>query len=157
MEFVRTLPGVKNSEVQRLAITHQVGEHSIRVVDPVSLLACKLHLALKVDQTNRRDTDHVRILVLCVRAFLRETLLGAEAGALPVRGWLGAVERVLKLSESTQGRRAVRQLELDWHLALPQAEITASELKPVVQFRGKRLAQWRAKQEQTFKRPGRAT
>ncbi|MFN3407825.1 MAG: hypothetical protein ACK45B_02415 [Limisphaerales bacterium] len=152
VEFVRTLPGVKPSEVERFAVTHLFGEQTIRVADPVSLLACKLHLALTVDQTNRRDADHVRILVLCSRAFLRETLLGAADGALPVRGWLGAAERVLKLAESKLGRRAVRALELDWNRALPLVEIAASPLPPVVQFREKRLAQWRAKQLNRGKR-----
>ena len=98
-----------------------------------------------MDQTNRRDTDHVRILVLCTRAFLRETLHGAEANVLPARGWLGAIERVLKIAESKLGKRAVSTLELDWNHALPLAEIAASKLKPVVQFHELRLAQWRGK------------
>jgi len=151
------MPGVSAAEINRWAVSSERAGKAIRVVDPVSLLACKLHLALTVDQTNRRDTDHVRILVLCVRAFLRETLLGTEANTLPVRGWLGAVERVLKLSESKLGKRAVGNLKVDWSQALPLDEVTASRLKPVIQFRDQRLAQWRAKPSQTFKRPGRAT
>lgn len=147
VEFVRTLPGVKPSEVGRLAITHTIGEHTIRVVDPISLLTCKLNLALTVDQTHRRDTDHVRILILCTRAFLRETLIGAEAGALPIRGWLGAAERVLKLGESRLGRRAATALKLDWHQALPLPEIAASQSKAVTPFRKTRLVQWEAKLE----------
>ena len=145
IEFVRNMPGVTATEINRWAVSSEQVGKAIRVVDPVSLLACKLHLALKVDQTHRRDTDHVRILIFCTRAFLRETLLGAGAGNLPVRGWLGAVERVLKLADSKLGKRAARLLELDWNHALPLAEIRTCKLKPVVQFHEVRLAQWRAK------------
>jgi hypothetical protein len=145
IEFVRNMPGVSEAEINRWAVSSERAGRAIRVADPVSLLACKLHLALTVDQTNRRDADHVHILMLCTRAFLRETLRGAADGALPVRGWLGAVERVLKLAESKLGRRAARALELDWNRALPLVEIAASRLPPVLQFREKRLAQWRAR------------
>ena len=152
IEFVRTMPGVKPSEVERLAVTHQFGENLIRVVDPVSLLTCKLTLALTVDQTHRRDTDHVRILVLCTRAFLRETLRGAESGALPLRGWLGAVERVLKLAESKLGRRAVNRLTVDWEQALPIREIAASKLGKIAKFREQRFALWLANQKKFIAR-----
>ena len=115
------------------------------MLDPISLLACKLNLALTVDQTGRRDVDDVRILVQCVRAFLRETLRGAESGDLPVRGWLGAVERVLKLAKSKTGRRAAGKLGVDWRQVLPEAEVAACGLRQVEQLRRKRLAQWHTK------------
>lgn len=157
IEFVRNMPGVTATEINRWAVSSERSGKAIRIADPVSLLACKLHLALTVDQTNRRDTDHVRILVLCARAFLRETLLGAEVDALPVRGWLGAIERVLKLAESRLGRRSSDTLELNWSHALPLAEISASKLRAVIQFRKMRLALWRAKQAKRAKRTGQPT
>jgi hypothetical protein len=87
----------------------------------------------------------LRIMLVCVRAFLRETLRGVEAGTLPARGWLGAVERVLKLAESSQGKKAVRALGVDWIEALPLSEIAASGHRAAIRFREKRLVQWQAK------------
>ena len=89
--------------------------------------------------------EHLRIMLLCVRAFLRETLRGVEAGTLPARGWLGALERVLKLAESSRGKKAVRTLGVDWTHALPLTEITASGHPVVERFREKRMVQWQAK------------
>jgi hypothetical protein len=145
VEFVRFIPGVKPSDVVKLAIEHLYQGRLVRVLDPISLLCCKAYLALKVDQKERRDADHARIMVLCVRAFLRETLRGVESGELPPRGWLGAIERVLKLAESSIGRNAVRHLGLDWTQALPEVEIAASTHAAAVQLRKKRLPQWRSK------------
>ena len=114
IEFLRRFPGVKPHDAIRLAAEYEISGYHLRILDPVSLLSNKLYLALKVEQAERRDVDHLRIMLICVRAFLREALRGAESGLLPARGWLGAVERVLKLGESTLGKRASRALAVDW-------------------------------------------
>jgi hypothetical protein len=142
VEFVRVIPGVTVTEVRKSAVAAEYKGRFIRVVDPVSLLACKLDLALTVDQTGRRDADHVRILMLCVRAFLRETLRGVTDGNLPARGWLGAAERMLKLAESKLGRRAVQTLNLNWREAFPVLEIGASRHRLITRFRQQRWKVW---------------
>jgi len=145
IEVVRFFPGMPNAKILKWALTANRSGRRIRVLDPLSLLDSKLRLALKVDQKERRDVEHLRIMLLCVRAFLRETLHGVEASTLAARGWLGAVERVLKLAESTRGKKAVRTLGVDWTQALPLTEIAASDHRAAKRFREKRLVQWQAK------------
>jgi hypothetical protein len=145
IEVVRSFPGMPKAKIQQWALTANKGGKEIRVLDPLSLLDSKLQLALKVDQKERRDVEHLRIMLLCVRAFLRDTLRGVEAGTLSARGWLGAVERVIKLAESPRGKKAVRALGVDWTQALPLIEIAASGHRAAKQFREKRLVQWQAK------------
>ena len=145
IEVLRSVPGMPKARIQQWALTANRSGKEIRVLDPLSLLSSKLFLALKVDQKERRDVEHLRIMRLCVRAFLRETLRGVEAGALPARGWLGAVERVLKLAQSNQGKKAVRALGVDWTQALPLTEIAASNHRAAKQFREKRLVHWQTK------------
>lgn len=142
VEFIRQVPGATAAEIEKLAVTHDFTGRLIRIIDPVSLLACKLDLALTVNQIGRRDADHARILMLCTRAFLRETLRGVTDGSLPVRGWLGAMERVLKLAESKLGRRAARKLELNWRQVLPEIEIAANRNRQVTRFRQQRWKLW---------------
>lgn len=145
VEVVRVMPGVRPGVVEKSAAEYEFAGYSLRVADPISLLSCKLYLALHVDQKERRDVEHLRIMLVCVRAFLRETLRGVEAGALPARGWLGAVERVLKLAESSHGKKAVRTLGVDWTQALPLTEIAVSNHRAAIPFREKRLVQWQTK------------
>jgi hypothetical protein len=145
VEVVRLIAGVRPSVLEKSAAEYEFAEHRVRVADPISLLSSKLFLALKVDQKERRDVEHLRIMLLCVRAFLRETLRGVEAGSLPARGWLGAVERVLKLAQSNQGKKAVRALGVNWTQALPLTEIAASNHRAAKQFREKRLVHWQTK------------
>jgi len=147
VEFIRCVPGTTTAEVEKLAIEHEFLGQTIRVIDPVSLLACKLDLALTVDQTNRRDEDHFRILLLCTRAFLRESLQSVEKAELPARGWLGATERLLKIAEARIGSRATLKLGIQWPTVLPEADIAASKNRLITQFREKRLVQWLEKLE----------
>lgn len=147
VEFIRTVPGVSAAESNRWAVASQRDGVAVRVLDPISMLACKLHLALTVDQTQRRDGDHARILLLCTRAFLRATLRGVETGAWPTRGWLAAAERVLKLAETTTGAKAARQLGVDWRQVLPHPEIDAGLRRLIIRFREQRLAQWLKKMD----------
>jgi len=142
IEFVRRIAGIKSTDITAFAIERDFQGTQIRILDPISLLCGKANLALTVDQKPRRDVDHLRILIICARAFLRETLAGVEAGELPARGWLGAVERVLKLAESTIGKKASRKLAVVWRQALPEKEIAASHHRLVVKFRSVRLQQW---------------
>ncbi len=145
VEFLRSVPGVSVAEIHRWAVSSERAGVGVRVLDPISLLSCKLLLAFRIDQGQRRDADHARILLLCTRAFLRETLRAAEAGELSARGWLGAVERVLKLAESTTGQKAARQLDVDWRQVLPETEIAVSLHRLIIRFREQRLPQWREK------------
>ena len=151
VEFIRQVPGATKEAIEKRAVMHDYFGESIRIIDPVSLLICKLNLALSVDQTHRRDTEHVRILLLCTRGFLREILQRVETGELPGRGWLGAVERVLQLAESTTGKKSSARLNVDWQQVLPMAEIASCEKLTIIRFRTQRLLQWLEK----IKRPSR--
>jgi hypothetical protein len=141
IEFVRLISGVAKNKIESWAITAVRGQKEIRVLDPISLLIGKTNLAAHVDQKGRRDVEHLQILILCTRAFLRETLAGVDTGVLPARGWLGAVERVLKLAESSLGRKAARKLAVSWRMALPEKEIATAEHRLVSRFRRVRLSQ----------------
>ncbi len=145
IEVVASVPGVPAKLLQATALEATWEKHQIRVIDPISLLYAKAHLALKVQQKGRRDADHLAIMVLCVRAFLKETSRKIEDGSLPARNWLAAVERVLRLSESSTGAKTARRFGTDWTEVLPLNEIEHCAVSQIVPFRDKRLPRWKAK------------
>lgn len=134
IEIVRTVPGISGS-IEALAIEAELADKIIRVLDPISLLACKLDLLATVSQQHRRDLEHIRILIPCVRAFLREFLLQVEQNELPVRGWLGATNRVLKLTTSSRSRKIAGRFDIDWSEILPLREIDQSKHEKIIRFR----------------------
>jgi len=142
IEVVRTIPGVSTTAIEALAIEAEWAGHQIRVLDPISLLACKLELALTVSQEKRQDVEHLKILAPCVRGFLRELLKEVEHERLPAKGWLGAVTKIFELSKSTHGRKAAAKLKVDWHAILPLREISASTQAKIVRFREQQLPRW---------------
>jgi hypothetical protein len=82
IEVVRRIPDLSD-HVATPAIQVDWGGIPIRVLDPISLLACKLELAAPVPQDRRRDVPHLKILLPCVRAFLGELLHQVELGSYP--------------------------------------------------------------------------
>jgi hypothetical protein len=68
-----------------------------------------------------------------------------ESGEIAERGWLNAVERVLKLAEIKLGKKLAKELGIDWNQAFPLLEIAASSHRAAIQLREKRLPQWAAK------------
>jgi hypothetical protein len=142
IEVVRVIPGVKPGSLEALAVEAEWGGKQIRVMDPVSLMACKLRLALTLPQDKRQDVAHLKILVLCVRGFLREFLHEVERGAVPAAGWLGATRQLLKMARSTHGRKAVREFGLNWRAVLPMDDIQRCQNVKVARFKEQQLARW---------------
>jgi hypothetical protein len=145
IEIVRQIPGVTAAMVEALAIETEWSGRQLRVLDPLSLLACKLELAFTVPQAKRRDVAHLRMLVTCVRGFLRELLAGVEEGGLPAKGWLGAANRLMQLSKTTRGRKAASRFGIHWTQCLPLPELGQCLHPKIVRFREQQLARWLAK------------
>jgi hypothetical protein len=133
IEIVRSIPGIPTPATP--AIEAEWEGKSIRVLDPISLLACKLELARTVSQENRQDLNHLRILVPCVRGFLGELLQQVEAGNLPPRDWLKVANQVLKLTTNLGARRITSQHHIHWLEILPQAAIAKSQNAKIRRFR----------------------
>lgn len=140
IEIVRLIPGVSSTTVDALAIDTTWSGQQIRVLDPISLLLCKVKLALTVSQKERQDVEHLKILTFCVRGFLREVLGEVERGTIPVKGWLGAVNKLSGLAKSTHGRKVAQKFKIVWLEILPLAEISKSKNEKIISFREKNLS-----------------
>ena len=140
IEIVRRIPGV-SSAAQTPAIEAQWEKQIIRVLDPVSLLACELELTATVPQKNRRDAEHLKILVPCVRAFLRDVLQQVEIGKFPAWDWLNIVNQALKLTTSHRAKRIAGIFQIDWSGILPLAAIAQSKDEKIRRFHDQQLQQ----------------
>lgn len=140
VEVVRRIPGVSGS-ANTPAIQAEWEGKTIRVLDPISLLACKLELAATVSQTNRRDVPHLKMLVPCVRAFLNELLQQVELGALPAKEWLKVANQVLKLTTESRARKIGGKHQISWTEILPLTAIANSQDEKIRRFRELQLQQ----------------
>lgn len=140
IEIVRRIPGVSGS-VDELAVKAEWDGKTIRVLDPISLLACKLELAASVPQEKRHDVAHLRILLPCVRSFLSEFLQQVEGGQIPARHWLGAANQVLKLTTNHRARKITSKHQINWPEILPLTAIAKSQHEKIRRFREQQLEQ----------------
>jgi hypothetical protein len=139
IEIVRRIRGVSDS-IDSLAIRAQWSGITIRVIDPVSLLACKLDLAATVSQEGRHDVAHLRILLPCVRAFLGEFLQQVESGEVPAKHWLGAATQVLRLTTGNRALKLGNEHSINWRDILPMSAIAKSQQEKIIRFREQQLA-----------------
>ena len=138
IEIVRRVPGVSGS-VDSLAVQSEWDGKTIRVLDPISLLACKLELLATVSQEKRHDLEHLKILLPCVRAFLGEFLQRVEHGEIPAKHWLGAANQVLKLTTNQRARKIASQHQINWTEILPLTSIAKSQQEKIKRFREQQL------------------
>ncbi len=138
IEVVRRIPGVSGS-VEALAVQAEWNGKTIRVLDPISLLACKLELVASVPQEKRHDMQHLKILLPCVRAFLNEFLQQVERAEIPARHWLGAVNQVLKLTTGNRARKITSRHQINWSEILPLTAIAKSQNEKIRRFREQQL------------------
>jgi hypothetical protein len=144
LEVVRRIPGISDT-VAPPAVRAQWEGLTIHVLDPISLLACKLELAATIPQDKRRDVSHLKILVPCVRAFLRELLERVELGDIPAKDWLKAANRVLKLTSGYRGRRIGARHRINWTEILPLAAIGRTQHEKLRRFQEQQLGRDRRK------------
>ena len=140
IEMVRRIPGISGS-ADALAIQAEWNGKTIRVLDPISLLACKLELVASVPQEKRRDVAHLKILLPCVRAFLSEFLQQVELGEVPARHWLKAANQVLKLTTNHRARKIAGKHQINWPEILPLTAIAKSQNEKIRRFREQQLEQ----------------
>ena len=140
IEVVRRIPGISDS-METPAIQAEWEGKNIRVLDPVSLLACKLELAATVSQQKRRDVEHLKILLPCVRSFLGELLRQVELDQLPARDWLKVANQVFKLTTSARARKIASKHQINWADILPLTVIARSQHEKIRRFQEQQLDQ----------------
>lgn len=133
VEVVRQVPGISDA-VPTPAVEALWEEKSIRVLDPISLLASKLDLVATVPQDERQDVRHLRILVPCVRGFLREVLQQIDEQGVSARDWLNVASQVLKLTTTRQAKRIANKSQIDWSGILPLDAIVQSKDEKIRRF-----------------------
>lgn len=142
IEILKRIYGIATEDVLRTAVLVERSGLRLRVIDPITLLQAKTENAVKLPQANRQDVKHMRMMMLCVRAFLGEQLAEIEAGRLAPRDYVDALERVLQVASSHTAATAARKLGIDWMETLPLKELQESPHAKLRNFVEKRLPRW---------------
>jgi hypothetical protein len=122
IEVLHTVLGLDAKDLAR-TIDLQAGEILGRVPLPQLVLKAKIANAALIKQEGRQDEKHVRMMVICVAAFIRELLENFRAGALGERPVVNLLEEIREIVTSPNAEKASQLWGFDFSEVWPMAEL----------------------------------
>lgn len=125
--------GIRREELARLCERAPVF-NNIKVIDPIYLLRSKCHCLLGLDQSDRQDARHVRMLALILPAYLTLLIADSDVEKIVDRAILKEVKLVKKILGTNACRRALALLEIDPHTLIPWRKLENCGLEILAAF-----------------------
>lgn len=141
VDDLKMVAGLRPDEVKKGAATVEFASVIIRVLNPIACLKSKLYNLKTLDQRDRQDQKHVRILVPCVRGFLRRMLSEAR-NENNYRPTLNALKEVLLCTSPAVVIKTARAHGVDLAQILPVADLRASRHPKLARFSSNQLPKW---------------
>jgi hypothetical protein len=125
--------GIPPEDNRRLA-ERALKVNGIRVLDPLHLFLCKCHCLINLDQADRQDEKHLRMLARILPLYLGMLLDEAEAGSLEERSFLNEVKLLRKMTSRSVVRRALAKIGANAESLFPVARMKTSSLPKLSRF-----------------------
>ena len=133
VDLLTTVYGIPVGEHPRL-LKRILDNGTIKVMDPVYLFLSKCHCLLGLDQRDRQDERHVRMLALILPEYLRHLIANADAENLTDRVILREIKFLVKILATSACRRALAQLEIEPSSLIPWNRMETCGLEAVAAF-----------------------
>jgi hypothetical protein len=148
-EILKRLYGATTEEVRDSALVIQREDMTLHVAHPITLLrdktATAVHLPQDKPEEERQDVRHLKMMVLCVRGFLKEQVAACENGKLADKDCLDLVQATFQVATSLDAEQARGKHEIDVVEALPVTEIENSSSQRLKNFVEQQLRRWLTK------------
>ncbi len=135
VDFLSAVYGIRQGDLARLCERAPVF-NGVKVMDPVYLFLSKCHCLLGLDQSDRQDERHVRMLALILPEYLRHLIANADAENLTDRAILREIKLLVKILTTSACRRALAQLEIAPGSLIPWNRMETCGLGAVAAFAG---------------------
>lgn len=122
VDFLSGVYGIRQDELARLCERAPVF-NNIKVIDPTYLFRSKCHCLLGLDQSDRQDARHVRMLALILPEYLSFLIDESAAGNLGERAVLKEIKLLRKILGTSVCRRALEQLEIEPTALIPWSKM----------------------------------
>jgi hypothetical protein len=139
VEVLHVVNGLSPADLSR-TMELRVGEMVARVLLPHIVLKAKLENALTIDQAGRNDVKHVRMMILCVHAFIREFIGNVLGGRLTERALVNLLNEVHEVVTSGHASKAAEQWDFDLAGVWPMEQLTALDAPKVARWLEHRFA-----------------
>lgn len=138
IEVLHTLRGLRPADL-RDAVPLDVGPLTARVLSPQKLLKAKIANAATLDQQDRNDVKHLRMILLCLREFIADFAAGVQAGKIAPRALVNLLEETRSTISSAEASRAASLWQIDFSGVWPIEQLSALHDDKVSRFLARRL------------------
>jgi len=138
IEVLRHVRGLAFDEMAD-SLLLRIGDVEVSVLAPPKLLKAKICNVCTLDQEDRNDLNHLRIMIHCLREFIRDIMAGVVAGHGTQRDLVDLLEEIREITNSREAAGAESKWDLDFSLVWPRQEMVDSGLQKVARFLQHRL------------------
>ncbi len=147
IEVLNGLYGINASVIKKRAVLLEYKDkRKFRVLDPITILEAKIQNAVYLSQDKpgreRQDVKHMKMMIYCVRGFLRDQIREVDKGGLASRDCIDSHEQALKVISSKAAIKASRLYAVHWIETMPLKELQKSDEPKLKNFVEKRLSRW---------------
>lgn len=122
VDLMSTVYGIPLQDHPRL-LERVIDNGNIKVMDPIYLFRSKCHCLLGLDQSDRQDARHVRMLALILPEYLSLLTDGFDSENLSDRALLKEIKLLRKILGTNVCRRALAQMEIDPDSLIPWSKL----------------------------------
>ena len=133
VDIMTNVYGIPQSREKQL-LERSLVIRGIRVIDPILLFQSKCHCLLGLDQTDRQDAKHLKMLCLLVPEHLEALLEEAIASRLTQRALINELKLLKKLLKTNRVKRALELIGIKTVDLVPVDRLQASSLTKVKRF-----------------------
>ena len=133
VDLMSTVYGIPLRDLPRL-LKRVIDNGNIKVMDPIYLFRSKCHCLLGLDQIDRQDARHVRMLALILPEYLSLLIDGIDSENLSDRALLKEIKLLRKILGTHICRRALAQLEIDPASLIPWSKLKTCGLETLVAY-----------------------
>jgi len=139
VEVIREVLGVTKKQLQEGAQIITINGAEARIPSPVAQLQAKIANVARIDQTDRNDLRHLRIMMLVVREFLIDVLLAVEARIFDPRAAIDELEAARAAITSGEATKCIKIASIDLSAIWPLELLAASQNERIRKFVEHRL------------------
>lgn len=125
--------GIRQEELARFCERAPVF-NNIKVIDPIYLFRSKCHCLLGLDQSDRQDARHVRMLALILPEYLTLLIDESDVEKIADRAILKEIKLLKKILGTHVCRRALGDLEIDAYTLIPWHKLETCGLETLAVF-----------------------
>lgn len=134
VHFLHNLRGIKDELITSSAVEGDWKGIPVRVTNPIVSLQGKISCLHELDQDDRQDEKHVRILILCSRAFIKDLCREAEDSQSMTKDLIKTCNRLAEMLSSKKAKAVSVQYGFDFMNVFPEDALRKIEDQRMAHF-----------------------